>query len=256
MGEAQAGATIGRRVLRRGRTLGTLLVIAGLAVLVWTFVVWRFEDPFTGLYGAYRQHQLASEYEERLRSLPPAPRRGAILLAEMRAELAAEATRYRQTLPHGDPVGRIIVPRLGLRAIVVNGSDTESLRRGPGRDERTFAPGEGELVYVAAHRTTYTAPFSHIERLRRGDLVVIEVPYATFRYRISSHEVVPKDALGRLRSRGAEQLTLQASHPRFFSSHRYLAHALPDRVRPRGATRFYDLWPNAGPTRGSAGRRP
>lgn len=244
MSEARAEATVRREARRqRGRTLGTLLVVAGLAVLVWAFVVWRFEDPVTGLYGAYRQHQLASKYEDHLRRLPPLPRPGAIPVGQRRAELAAQARRYRLALAHGDPVGRIVIPRLHLEAIMVNGSDTESLRRGPGRDERAFVPGEGELVYVAAHRTTYSAPFSHIERLRRGDVVVIEVPYATFRYRISSHEVVSKYALGRLRSRGAEQLTLQASHPRFFSSHRYLAHALPDRVRPRGAARFYDLWP-------------
>ena len=29
-------------------------------------------------------------------------------------------------------------------------------------------PGEGELVYVAGHRTTYGAPFAHIDRLRAG----------------------------------------------------------------------------------------
>lgn len=225
------------------RIVGTLLVLGGLGLLAWAFVVWRWEDPFTGLYGSYRQRQLASEYEERLRRLPPVSRSETLSLDELRAELEREARRYRLTLGHGEPLGRIRIPRLGLNAIVTNGSDRVSLRNGPGRDERTFMPGEDELVYIAGHRTTYTAPFSHIERLRPGDRVVLEVPYATFRYRITRHEIVPKDAVGRLRSRGREELRLQASHPRFFSSHRYLAYALPDRVRPREASRFYDLWP-------------
>lgn len=225
------------------RTLGLLLIVAGLGTLAWALVVWRWEDPFTGVYGAYRQRELASDYEERIRRLPPPKRWSAASLERLRAELAKEASRYRLTLDHGTALGRIRIPRLDLNAIVTNGSDRVSLRNGPGRDERSFMPGEGELVYVAGHRTTYTAPFSRIERLRRGDLVVLEVPYATLRYRISRHEVVPKDAVGRLRSRGREELRLQASHPRFFSSHRYLAYARPDQVRPRGANRFYDLWP-------------
>jgi hypothetical protein len=37
-----------------------------------------------------------------------------------------------------------------------------------------------------------------------------------------------------LRSRNREELALQACHPRFFASHRYLVYATPVRVTPRG----------------------
>lgn len=237
--DAHARGSPTRRVVR---LLGTLLLAAGVASLAWAFAVWRWEDPVTSLYGEYRQRQLASEYEQRIRALPPPapPRRSgsAASLDEVLAAIAVQATSYRHSLGQGEPVGRIRIPKLGLDAIVTNGSDAASLRNGPGRDGRTFMPGEGELVYVAWHRTTYTAPFSRIDRLRRGDVVVLEVPYATFEYGISRHEVVRKDAVDRLQSRGREELRLQASHPRFLSSHRYLAYALLQRVRPRGADRF------------------
>ena len=59
------------------------------------------------------------------------------------------------------------------------------LKRGPGRDRRTFMPGEGELVYIAGHRTTYGAPFAHIDRMRTGDRVVLEMPYAVAVYRVT-----------------------------------------------------------------------
>ena len=86
-------------------------------------------------------------------------------------------------------------------------------------------PGEGELVYVAGHRTTYLAPFAHIDNLRPGDRVTFELPYATFDYEITGHRVVTADDLAVLRSHHHEILALQACHPRFFATHRWIAYA-------------------------------
>jgi sortase A len=86
-------------------------------------------------------------------------------------------------------------------------------------------PGEHELVYIAGHRTTYLAPFSHIEHLRRGDLVTLTMPYGTFVYRITHHVIVPGDDLAVLKSHHREVIALQACHPRFFATHRYIAYA-------------------------------
>ena len=116
---------------------------------------------------------------------------------------------------------------------LVNGTDRDTLMKGPARDRRTFMPGEGQLVYIAGHRTTYAAPSSHIDALRPGDRVTLDLPYATFVYRITGHVIVAADDIGRLRSRGYEQLALQACHPRFFATHRYIAYAKPLRVIPR-----------------------
>ena len=125
------------------------------------------------------------------------------------------------------------MPRLGLNMILVNGTDHETLQKGPGRDLRTFMPGEGKLIYIAGHRTTYLAPFSHIDSLRPGDPVTLELPYATFVYRVVSHRIVASNDLSVLESHGREVLVLQACHPRFFATHRYLAYARPIRVEPR-----------------------
>ena len=132
-------------------------------------------------------------------------------------------------------MGRLRVPALDLDAIVVNGTDTASLKRGPGRDPRTGMPGEGRLVYIAGHRTTYAAPFAHIDRLEPGDRITLTTPYATFRYVVHDHRIVPSDALEVLRSRGREELVLQACHPRFFATHRYLVDARPVSITPRRA---------------------
>ena len=88
-------------------------------------------------------------------------------------------------------------------------------------------PGEGELVYVAGHRTTYGAPFSDIDELEPGDAVSLELPYGTVEYRVTRHRIVDDNDLSVLETRGREELVLQACHPRFFASQRYLVYARP-----------------------------
>jgi sortase A len=223
-----------RRIVR---SVGTLLIVAGVLTLVWALVVWRWQDPFTALYTRYEQHHLSSRYDERFASYRPAKPAGASLAAERRA-IALEAVRYRRESRRGEAIGRIKVPRLGLNMILVNGTDHDTLMKGPGRDLRTFMPGEGKLVYVAGHRTTYLAPFSHIDDLRKGDRVTIELPYATFVYHVSGSRIVRADDFSVLRSPRHERLELQACHPRFFASHRYIAYARLVRIDPRGGPAF------------------
>ena len=214
------------------RILGTLMVVGGVLTLIWVVVVWQWQDPFTALYTRWQQHRLASSYDERFTKFHPIRPASDTLAAEQRA-IAGEAARYRRDSKRGEAIGRIKVPRLGLNMIFVNGTDHDTLTKGPGRDLRTFMPGQGQLVYIAGHRTTYLAPFSHIDSLRTGDRVTLEMPYATFVYRIARHRIVPSDDLAVLKSHGHEVVILQACHPRFFATHRYLAYALPIRVEPR-----------------------
>jgi sortase A len=204
-------------------------------MLIWTVVVWRWQDPFTALYTLYKQHQLASSYEHRAASYHTRRIEAGTPLTVLRRTIAAEARRYRESSRRGQPIGKIDVPRLGLdHMVLVNGTDHDTLKKGPGRDLRTFMPGENQLVYIAGHRTTYLAPFSRIDRLRPRDRVTLELPYATFTYEITGHQIVKSTDLGALRSHGHEQLTLQACHPRFFATHRYLAYARLVRIVPRG----------------------
>src|ERR687888_1125749 len=190
--------------MRRGaRILGTLMVAGGVLTLLWVVVVWQWQDPFTALYTRWEQHKLASSYDERFTKFRPLRPAGDTLAAERRT-IAIEAARYRRDSKRGEAIGRIKVPRLGLRMILVNGTDHGSLEKGPGRDLRTYMPGEGQLVYIARHRTTYLPPFSHIDSLRPGDRVTLELPYATFVYRIARHRIVPSDDLAVLKSHGHE----------------------------------------------------
>jgi sortase A len=219
---------------RAVRAFGSLLIIAGLALLTWAFVTWKWEDPFTALVTEYEQRKLASAYDERLARARPVIDRSGRSAADVKAELVRVARQYRSDLRPGDPVGRLRISKLGLNVIVVDGTETDLLRRGPGRHRSTAVPGSGELTYIAGHRTTYGAPFSDIDDLKRGDRVSFELPYGTFEYAVTGRRIVPATFVQALRSRGRDELALQACWPRFFATERIIVYARPLRVRLPG----------------------
>jgi sortase A len=251
------------------RFLGLLMIVGGLGTLAWAVTVWQWQDPFTAVYTKWQQGRLGSQLDARMRAWqPPRPilhpvvvqavpaqkgqeavptQRGqkahsaraativpASALAAERTALALDGEAYRKSLHEGDAFARMTVSRLGLHnMVVVNGTAHDSLTKGPGRYLGSYLPGEGKLIYIAGHRTTYLAPFSHIDALRPGDRVTLELPYATFTYAVTRHTIVPANDLDVLKSHGREELVLQACHPRFFATHRYLAYAKLVRVDPK-----------------------
>ena len=217
------------------RHLGTFPLVIGIGVLAWTATVYLWKDPFTTAYTAYEQRRLESNLDRQFESWKPAPEQVVQPGTQKppRDDLSREAKRYRLTSNAGDAIARLRVPRLGLSLVVVNGTNTSDLRRGPGRHRETFMPGEGELVYVAGHRTTYGAPFSDIDRLEAGDTISVELPYGSVEYRVTRHRIVDDNDLSVLESHNREELVLQACHPRFFADQRYLVYASPVSIRAR-----------------------
>ena len=198
---------------RAARILGAILVVAGVATLAWAVAVWRWEDPFTGLYTSYEQRQLDDRLDERFATFEPED------------DTASAARTARRGVRLGEGIGRIDVPRIGVHMVFVYGTTHAALKRGPGLDPRSHFPGEDRLVYIAGHRTTYAAPFSKIDTLRKGDEVRLEMPYGTFVYAVTGSRVVAATDLSVLRSKRFEQVILQACHPRFFATQRWLTYA-------------------------------
>ena len=153
------------------RTLGTLMLVGGVAVLVWVVVVWRWEDPFTALYTTWKQHQLSQSYDKRVRDYRPPQQIESVANAQaatqaglVAAQVRAEARQYRLDSKRGQAIGRLRVPRLGLNMVLVDGTDEGSLQKGPGLDRRTYMPGEGQLVYIGGT----ARPTSHRSRTSNG----------------------------------------------------------------------------------------
>src|SRR3954447_7542563 len=222
---------------RLGRLFGTLLIAAGVLTLAWVVCVWRWQDPFTAVYTHIQQSRLSGAYDRRAESFKPQLRRDGSL-ASLERQVAAAARAYRTTLRTGDAIGRIKIGRIGLNMVVVQGTDHASLEKGPGHYPGSALPGEGRLIYVAGHRTTYLAPFAYINNIRVGDFVRFQVPYGVFTYRVTRHYVVAENEVSVLQNHGSEILRLQACHPRFFASHRYIVDAKLVGVAPTGGSSY------------------
>ena len=114
--------------------------------------------------------------------------------------------------------------------VVVDGVTADTLRTGPGHYPGTAEPGGQGNVAIAGHRTTYGAPFFHLDALREGDELLLTARTGrTFVYRVRAQQVVAPtrtDVLGPdpLGS-GAPQLTLTTCHPRFSAAQRLVVHA-------------------------------
>jgi sortase A len=143
----------------------------------------------------------------------------------------------RDPLP-GDTIARLDLPAIDRRYFVVEGTDSDSLRKGPGHYPETPLPGQPGTVAIAGHRTTYGAPFRDVDKLDRGDRVELEMPYGTYVYRVEKTRIVPPTQLSVTRAVGYDRLILSACHPLYSAAERIVVFArLVDREPARVSRR-------------------
>jgi sortase A len=81
-------------------------------------------------------------------------------------------------------------------------------------------------VGIAGHRTTYLAPFRTVDKLKRGDEIVLDMPYGRFSYAVEKTKLVdPTETSVVDRVPGAERLVLSACHPLYSASQRIIVFA-------------------------------
>jgi sortase A len=132
----------------------------------------------------------------------------------------------------GDAIARIEIPAIGVSEYVVEGTGTADLRKGPGHYPDTPLPGEPGTAAIAGHRTTYGAPFREIDDLRRGQLIRLDMPDATFVYRVERVKVVDDQELSVLEPVGYRRLMLSACHPLYSAAERVIVFARQVRREP------------------------
>lgn len=134
--------------------------------------------------------------------------------AKLETQLEDPPPRVIKRMPlEGDAIARIVMPAIDKEAMVVEGTDTDSLRKGPGHYPETPLPGERGTIGIAGHRTTYGAPFRNIDQLERGDAIRLDTPTGTFVYRVERNIVVDDSALWVTKRVGYNRLVLTACHP-------------------------------------------
>jgi sortase A len=211
---------------RVARILSTVLITAGLVVMADVGLTVAYREPISSLYGELQQNKAEDQLADLESRYPTAADLAAIRGVrgiERKARVLAQ--RFGDQAREGEAIGRLIAPDMGTTVVVVQGTDTASLQRGPGHYPDTGFPGEGETIGIAGHRTTYLAPFRHIDDMKRGDSVTVEMPYGTFTYRVQKTEIVDDSAVGVVRDVGYERLVLTACHPLYSAAQRYVAFA-------------------------------
>jgi sortase A len=222
-----------RRALR---AISTVLILAGVLLIADAGVTLAWQEPVSALLARIEQNKLSGQLDRIERSGPTrVERRVLAALADERRRIAFLAREARRNAMTGDPIGRIAIPKIGADFVVVQGTDTASLRKGPGHYPETTFPGLGGTVAIAGHRTTYLAPFRRVDELRRGDAIVLTMPYARFSYAVQRIQIVSPNAKWIERDVGYERLVLSACHPLYSASHRIIVFARLRRAAARGA---------------------
>jgi sortase A len=247
------GSASGSRALR---ALSSALILVGVLALLDAGITLVWQEPLSALYATFQQDHLRGALRELERAKPSAPER--VHLARIAGErrrvsyLAGElaggggggtlgggARPRRAKL--GSAVGSIRIPRIGANFVMVYGTGTEELEKGPGiYTQSTYPeshfPGLGGTTAIAGHRTTFLEPFRRIAELRRGDRILIDMPYAHFTYTVTGHRIVdPSDVAGAIGDVGFSRVVLSACTPLFSAAQRYLVYARLTRTVPVGA---------------------
>jgi sortase A len=221
------------------RALALLMLVAGGLAVADAIVTLVWQEPISALYASLRQSHLAGALERVERATPDAPETRALAsIADERRRIEYLASEFERRVRNGGAVGRISIPSIGASFVVVKGTDTEDLESGPGIYSETRFPGVAGTTAIAGHRTTYLAPFRHIDALRRGSVIRLKMPYAEFTYRVTGQLVVaPTDVDAAVSEVGYQRLVLSACTPLFSAAKRLLVYARLIRTVPRGAAR-------------------
>jgi sortase A len=196
--------------------IGRMLIGAGVIILLFAaYQVWG-----TSLQEAHTQTTLRHtlEHEARGSQLAEALRNATALdkLPTGPPVLAATTAAPAE----GQPVGQIRIPIIGINQIVVEGTNTQDLRKGPGHYTGTPLPGQAGNAAIAGHRTTYGHPFYNLDRVDPGDKVVLITVQGIFVYDAVKQEVVSPGNTAVLDDAPGALLTLTTCNPRFSASSR------------------------------------
>jgi len=216
------------------RGVSTVLIVAGVLMLVDAALTIAWQEPVTALIAKLRQGQLNDDLTKLERAGPtPVEQRALDHLHTDRQRVAFLARSLRRRLHPGDAAGRIRIPRIHADYVIVKGTDPASLRKGPGIYDHTPFPGARGTTGIAGHRTTYLAPFRHIDQLRAGDDIEVDMPYATFHYRVQQWQIVTPDSIWIIRRRPYDRLVLSACHPLYSAAKRIVIFARLATVQQR-----------------------
>ena len=225
----------GRRIRR---LVSNLLLLGGVLLLAypvgtWVYAYWqqgRLEQKLVEASPVFAAP--SKDYFAGQMTTATEDRRGAA--AAEQAAREAELARFRQAADafersvgreKGVPLGKIVIEKIGLETVVLEGVGKTDLREGPGHWPSTPFPGQSGNFVISGHRTTYGAPFFRLDRLEPGDTIDLLLPYAAVRYQVTRRIIVFPDQVEEVRQRGFEQISLATCHPIYSAKQRLVIQA-------------------------------
>jgi sortase A len=134
-------------------------------------------------------------------------------LAAYQREHPLQGSTDAQVVGPDGLIGRLEIPRLGLSAVLFEGTGNSTLRRAAGHIAGTALPGEPGNVGIAGHRDRLFRPLRNIQQ---NDIITVTRPGSEYRYRVVSTKIVSPDDVAVLDSDGHESLTLVTCYPFYF----------------------------------------
>ena len=122
-------------------------------------------------------------------------------------------------------IGRLEIPRLNVSVMVRQGADERTLRMAIGHIPGTALPGMIGNVGLAGHRDTFFRPLRNI---RENDLIELQTTAGTYRYLVTSTQIVSPRDVNVLKASGGDTLTLVTCYPFYYvgsAPKRFIVHA-------------------------------
>ena len=217
------------------RILSIALITAGIVILVDVGLTLAWKEPISSIYGSLQQRKAEDQLADLENRFPSdALLRRALSHDELSGKVRVLADAFSKEVVRGEGIGRIVIPRIDLDIVVVEGTDEASLQKGPGhytlegdspqlrkQGDGSAFPGQGKTMGIAGHRTTYLAPFRRINEIQEGDEITLEMPYGTFTYTVQGHQIVDPGEVGIVKNVGYDRLVLTACNPLYSAAQRY-----------------------------------
>jgi sortase A len=220
---------------RPTRILSIALITASVVIFADVGLTLAWQEPVSSLYGSIQQGKAEDQLDELTAEFPTAADLRAVEGIESDPERAKIlAQRFRRLVKKGKALGRVKIDRIDQDIVMVQGTDEASLRRGPGHYPDTKLPGVGSTAGIAGHRTTYLAPFRQINKIKRRDEIVLEMPYGELTYAVQKHRIVRPEQTEIVRPVGYDRIVLTACHPLYSAAERWAVFARLVRVSAPG----------------------
>jgi len=105
------------------------------------------------------------------------------------------------------------LPKIGITAVVVYGTSTAQLNKGPGLLEGTASPGQNGNVVIAGHRNTGGFWFRDLDKMEPGDKIILRYSGLGFEYIVEKVFVVDQYEWTITEPVGYPAITLFTCHP-------------------------------------------